>query len=43
MRRSPMLGIVKDIQLLTTFRSRSCGFMKQLKKTKWPLVLTVKG
>ncbi len=38
-----MLDITKDIQSLTTFRRRSGDFMKQLKKTKRPLVLTVKG
>src|SRR5207247_2078025 len=39
----PMLDITKDIQSLTTFRRRSGDFMKQLKKTKRPVVLTVKG
>jgi prevent-host-death family protein len=38
-----MLDITKDIQSLTTFRRRSGDFMKQLKKTRRPLVLTVKG
>jgi len=38
-----MLDITKDIQSLTTFRRRSGDFMKQLKKTKRPVVLTVKG
>ncbi len=38
-----MLGITKDIQFLTTFRRHSGDFMKQLKKTKLPIVLTVKG
>jgi prevent-host-death family protein len=38
-----MLDIAKDIQSLTTFRRRSGDFMKQLKKTKRPVVLTVKG
>ena len=38
-----MLDIVNDIQSLTTFRRRSGDFMKQLKKTKRPVVLTVKG
>ena len=38
-----MLDITKDIQSLTTFRRRSGDFMKQLKKTKRPIVLTVKG
>ena len=38
-----MLDITKDIQSLTTFRRRSGDFMKQLKKTKRPVILTVKG
>jgi PHD/YefM family antitoxin component YafN of YafNO toxin-antitoxin module len=38
-----MLDITKDIQSLTTFRRRSRDFMKQLKKSKRPVVLTVKG
>ncbi|MGH9453418.1 MAG: type II toxin-antitoxin system Phd/YefM family antitoxin [Terriglobia bacterium] len=39
----PILDITKDIQSLTTFRRRSGDFMKQLKKSKHPVVLTVKG
>ncbi|SPE34332.1 Prevent-host-death family protein [Candidatus Sulfopaludibacter sp. SbA6] len=38
-----MLDITKDIQTLTTFRRRSGEFMKQLKKSKRPVVLTVNG
>jgi prevent-host-death family protein len=38
-----MLDITKDIQSLTTFRRCSGDFMKQLKKSKRPVVLTVKG
>ena len=38
-----MLDITKDIQSLTSFRRRSGEFMKQLKKSKRPVVLTVKG
>lgn len=38
-----MLDITKDIQSLTTFRRRPGEFMKQLKKSKRPVVLTVKG
>jgi prevent-host-death family protein len=38
-----MLDITIDIQSLTTFRRRSGEFMKQLKKTRRPVVLTVKG
>ncbi len=41
--RTPMLDIAKDIQSLTTFRRRSGDFMKQLKKSQRPVVLTVKG
>ncbi len=36
-----MLDITKDIQSLTTFRRLSGDFMKQLKKSKRPVVLTV--
>jgi prevent-host-death family protein len=38
-----MLDITKDIQSLTTFRRRSGDFLRQLKKSKRPVVLTVKG
>ena len=38
-----MLDISKDMQSLTTFRRRSGDFMKQLKKSKRPVVLTVRG
>jgi len=38
-----MLDITKDIQSLTTFRRRSRDFMRQLKKSKRPIVLTVNG
>lgn len=38
-----MLDITKDIQSLTTFRRRSGDFMKQLKRSKRPVILTVKG
>lgn len=38
-----MLDITSDIQPLTTFRRRSGDFLKQLKKTKRPVVLTVNG
>jgi prevent-host-death family protein len=38
-----MLDITRYIQSLTTFRRRSSDFLKQLKKTKRPLVLTVNG
>ena len=38
-----MLDIAKDIQSLTTFRRRSGDFMKQLRRSKRPVVLTVRG
>lgn len=38
-----MLNLTKDIQSLTTFRRRSGDFMRQLKKNKRPVVLTVNG
>jgi prevent-host-death family protein len=38
-----MLDLTKDIQSLTTFRRRSGDFMKQLRKSKRPVVLTVNG
>jgi prevent-host-death family protein len=38
-----MLDITEDIQSLTSFRRRSGDFMKQLKKSKRPVVLTVRG
>ncbi len=38
-----MLDITKDIQSLTTFRRKSGQFLKQLKKSKRPVVLTVNG
>jgi prevent-host-death family protein len=38
-----MLDLIRDIQSLTTFRRRSGDFMKQLKKSRRPVVLTVKG
>jgi prevent-host-death family protein len=38
-----MLNIATDIQSLTTFRRSSGDFMKQLRKSKRPIVLTVNG
>jgi prevent-host-death family protein len=38
-----MIDITRDIQSLTTFRRASGDLMKQLKKTKRPMVLTVNG
>jgi len=43
MRGGLCLNIAKDIQSLTAFRRRTGDFMKQLKRSKRPLVLTVKG
>jgi prevent-host-death family protein len=38
-----MIDITKDIQSLTTFRRSSGTFIKQLKKSRRPVVLTVNG
>ena len=38
-----MLDITKDIQSLTTFRRQSGDFMRQLRRNKRPMVLTVRG
>jgi prevent-host-death family protein len=38
-----MIDITTDIQSLTAFRRSSGDFMKKLKKSKRPLVLTVNG
>ena len=38
-----MLDITKDIQPLTTFRRKSREFLRQLRKSKRPVVLTVNG
>jgi prevent-host-death family protein len=38
-----MIDITSDIQSLTAFRRSSGEFLKQLKKTKRPVVLTVNG
>ncbi len=43
MRNSTKLDLTKDIQSLTTFRRKSAQFLKQLKKTKRPVVLTING
>lgn len=39
----PTVHLTEDIQPLTTFRRRSGEFLRQLKKTKRPVVLTVNG
>ena len=38
-----MLDITNDIQSLTSFRRRPAAFMRRLRKTKRPVVLTVRG
>lgn len=38
-----MFDIKKDIQAMTTFRRNPAKFIKHLKKTKRPLVLTING
>ena len=38
-----MLNLTEDFQPLTTFRRRSSEFLKQIKKSKRPVVLTVNG
>jgi prevent-host-death family protein len=38
-----MLDIKKDIQAITTFRRNPAKFMKVLKKTKKPVILTING
>ncbi len=37
------MDVTKDIQSLTNFRRNSGKFMKQLKESKRPIVLTVEG
>jgi prevent-host-death family protein len=37
------MDITKDIQAMTTFRNHSAQFLRHLKKTKRPMVLTVNG
>lgn len=38
-----MLDITKDIQSLTNFRRKSGKFLREMKKSKRPVVLTVNG
>ena len=38
-----MLDLTKDIQPLTTFRRKSGVFLRHIKKSKRPVVLTVNG
>src|SRR5258708_29489872 len=39
----PLIDLGKDIQPLTTFRRKPSAFLKQLKASKRPVVLTVNG
>ncbi len=38
-----MLDITKDVQSLTSFRRKLRKFLKEMKKRKRPVVLTVNG
>jgi PHD/YefM family antitoxin component YafN of YafNO toxin-antitoxin module len=38
-----MFEIKKDVQAMTTFRRNPAKFMKYLKKSKRPLILTING
>jgi len=38
-----MFDIKKDIQAMTTFRRNPAKFMRHLKQTKTPMILTVNG
>ena len=38
-----MIDFTKDVQSVSAFSRNSGGFLKRLKKTKRPIVLTVKG
>jgi prevent-host-death family protein len=37
------MDITKDIQPMTTFRNNSAEFMRHLRKTQRPIILTVNG
>ncbi|HEY7318154.1 MAG TPA: type II toxin-antitoxin system prevent-host-death family antitoxin [Candidatus Binatia bacterium] len=37
------MDITQDIQALTTFRNNSAAFLRRLKKTQRPVILTVNG
>jgi len=41
--RRGVIDITKEIHSLTTFRRESAAFLKQLKKSHRPMILTVKG
>lgn len=38
-----MIDVTQDIQPLTTFRNNSVEFLRQLKTTQRPIILTVNG
>jgi hypothetical protein len=38
-----MIDLSRDIHSLTDFKRKTAGFMKQLKETGHPVVLTVNG
>jgi len=38
-----MIDLIRDIHSLTDFKRKTAGFMKQLKETGHPVVLTVNG
>lgn len=38
-----MIDVSQDIHSLTAFKRNTSGLMKRLKRTRRPLVLTVKG
>jgi PHD/YefM family antitoxin component YafN of YafNO toxin-antitoxin module len=41
--RDTSFDITKDIQSMTAFRRNPGGFMKRLKKSRQPLILTING
>ena len=38
-----MVHLTQDIHPLTNFKRHTCGFVKRMKRTKRPVVLTVNG
>jgi prevent-host-death family protein len=43
LQREHQMDIIKDIQPMTTFRNNSAEFMRHLRETKRPIILTVNG
>ncbi len=43
LRGSTMIDVSQDIQSMTTFKRKSVGLVKRMRRTGRPLVLTVKG